>query len=109
MLFYLSIPVYIKNYIYIYDKILTYLTSPPPSSFDNGVPSRFKPINLTKFGAYVKFGSGCNPPKSGFGMQFNKFSLETPSSLPKIREAYGPAIPFNASKTKLKSSRCINV
>ena len=39
----------------------------------------------------------------------NKLSLETPSSLPKIREAYGPAIPFNASKTKLKSSRCINV
>ena len=52
MLFYLYIPVYIKNYIYIYDKILTFLTSPPPSSFDNGVPSRFKPINLTKFGAY---------------------------------------------------------
>jgi hypothetical protein len=48
--------------------------------------------------AYVRFGSGWWPPKSGLGTQFWIESSERPSSSTKIARPYGPVTPFRASK-----------
>mmetsp|Transcript_32448 Transcript_32448/g.45225 ORF Transcript_32448/g.45225 Transcript_32448/m.45225 type:complete len:227 (-) Transcript_32448:268-948(-) len=97
-----------KNF---FPKIMFLSASPSAAAPNSGTVSLFfspRPIVSTRSWAYVRFGSGCPPPKSSLGSELRHTFESIPSSSPKIFLAKGPATPCMESYTMLKSSRETN-